>query len=124
MKCPKCQFENTGDMQFCGRCGSKLADICPKCEFVNPPGFQFCGKCGANLTQKAPPSVTVPKLEDMHTQLKRFIPQSLADRMYLAEREMEGENRLVTALFADISGFTPMSQGLTPEATVEKVNQL
>jgi len=36
---------------------------------------------------------------------------------------MEGENRLVTALFADISGFTPMSQKLTTEAVVEKVDQ-
>jgi class 3 adenylate cyclase/predicted ATPase len=43
--------------------------------------------------------------------------------MDVAQQEMEGENRLVTALFADISGFTPMSQELSPEASVEKVNQ-
>ena len=43
--------------------------------------------------------------------------------MDTAEQEIAGENRLVTALFADISGFTPMSQQLTPEAVVERVNQ-
>jgi len=59
----------------------------------------------------------------MYAQLQRLIPQSLAERMHLAEREMQGENRLVTALFADISGFTPLSQRLPTESVVEKVNQ-
>ncbi|MBI1926342.1 AAA family ATPase [Candidatus Poribacteria bacterium] len=45
------------------------------------------------------------------------------ERMHLAEREMQGENRLVTALFADISGFTPLSQRLPTKSVVEKVNQ-
>jgi class 3 adenylate cyclase/tetratricopeptide (TPR) repeat protein len=52
-----------------------------------------------------------------------FIPEPLRQRMDAARQEMEGENRLVTALFADISGFTPMSQEMSPEASVEKVNQ-
>jgi class 3 adenylate cyclase len=71
------------------------------------------------LVQEGPPSVVIPKLEEMHTQLQRLIPHSLAERMHLAERELQGENRLVTALFADISGFTPLSQSLPTEAVVE-----
>ena len=52
-----------------------------------------------------------------------YVPEPLRQRMDIAQQEMAGENRLVTALFADISGFTPMSQNLPTEAVVEKVNQ-
>jgi adenylate cyclase len=126
MRCPKCDFDNPEGMQFCGKCGSKLASVCPECAFANPPEFQFCGRCGAKLDVGARRPVpvqdrTVPKLEDMQDRL--YIPEPLRRRMDTARQEMEGENRLVTALFADISGFTPMSQNLSPEATVRKVNQ-
>ena len=122
-QCPKCQFENPEEMQFCGRCGNKLQNLCPECEFANPPEFQFCGKCGGKLTQESSENFAVPRLEDMQAQLQHFIPTSLAKSMKLAEQEIVGENRLVTTLFADISGFTPMSQELATEVVVEKVNQ-
>jgi class 3 adenylate cyclase len=59
----------------------------------------------------------------MHAQLQKFIPPSLAERMHLAEKDLAAENRLVTALFADISGFTAMSQRLATEEVVNKVNE-
>ena len=52
-----------------------------------------------------------------------YIPEPLRQRMDTAEQEMAGENRPVTVLFADISGFTAMSQDLPTEAVVEMVNQ-
>jgi len=77
-------------MQFCGRCGSKLANLCLECEFSNPLEFQFCGKCGARLTQESAPSVAVPKLEDLHAQLQSQIPDALSQKYLPAET---GENR-------------------------------
>lgn len=59
----------------------------------------------------------------MHAQLQKHIPPSLAEKIHLAEKDMTGENRLVTALFADISGFTALSQQLANEAVVKKVNE-
>jgi len=127
MKCPQCEFENREGVKFCEECGAKMPSICPSCGSEIGAGAKFCGECGAQIDRDAPAttpeSTQPPKLEDMHTQLQRFIPKTLAQKIYLAEQEIEGENRLVTALFADISGFTPMSQQLSPEATVEKVNQ-
>jgi len=111
MKCTKCGFENPEKMTFCGRCGSELANLCPACESVNPPEFQFCGKCGAGLGGEAP---ELPRIEDMQERL--HIPDPLLRRMESAQQEMEGENRLVTALFADISGFTALSQSMATEA--------
>jgi ribosomal protein L40E len=52
MKCPKCQFENPNEMQFCGKCGGKFEKICPKCNFPNPFDFVFCGKRGYDLNER------------------------------------------------------------------------
>ena len=79
--------------------------------------------CGGKVTQpdaRAPGAVP-PRLEDMQERL--YIPEPLRQRMDAAAREMVGENRLVTALFADISGFTALSQRLATEAVVNKVNE-
>jgi len=43
--------------------------------------------------------------------------------MHSEGRDMEGETRLVTAMFADISGFTPASERMSPEELVDLVNQ-
>ena len=122
MQCSKCHFDNPEKMQFCGRCGSKLANICPKCEFANPPEFQFCGKCGARLSREAPQVAVVPKLEDMQKQLQNRIPQSLADRLFAGAKQMQGEYRMVTALFADVSGSSAMAREMPLEQYVQTMN--
>ncbi len=79
--------------------------------------------CGAPAGEPVPESGTTisPRLEDMQRQL--YIPEPLRERMETAGKELEGENRLVTVLFADISGFTTLSQGFPTETVVEKVNE-
>lgn len=123
MKCPKCQFENPENMQFCGRCGSKLANLCLECEFANPPEFQFCGKCGARLTQETPPSVVVPKLEDVHAELQRSMPKSLAEKFQSVTPTIEGENRILSILFGDISGSVPITEKMSPEDAADLINE-
>lgn len=124
MKCPRCEAENQGERRFCGRCGASLQWPCPACSFVNSPEDRFCGGCGEKRVEVAFAGPAVPpRLEDMHAQLQKYIPPSLAEKMHLAEKDLAGENRLVTALFADISGFTALSQSLPTESVVEKVNQ-
>ncbi|MGA2977125.1 MAG: AAA family ATPase [Spirochaetia bacterium] len=122
MICPGCGSENTEDARFCDRCGAKLEKACPTCGSTNRMSSRFCSKCGIQLeTGKAAP--THPKLEDVHEQLKQHIAPTLAQKMHFDGAEVTGENRIITALFADISGFTPMSQRMSPEELVEKVNQ-
>jgi class 3 adenylate cyclase/predicted ATPase len=82
-------------------------------------------ECGTKVAEAASGTsrveMVVPNLEDMQDRL--YIPEPIKRRMDAAERDIVGENRLVTAVFADISGFTPMSESLDAEAVVERVNQ-
>ena len=58
---------------------------------------------------------------DMQEQLQEFIPDALAQKYLAAEQQATGENRLITALFADISGFTPLSAAQSSETIFQMV---
>ena len=97
MGCLSCGFENPGGRRFCSRCGSSLALTCPSCGAGVAAEDRFCGECGAALgaepalSHGEPPGATPgPK-----------------------PRLTEAERRLVSVLFADLVGFTTLSEGAT-----------
>jgi class 3 adenylate cyclase len=52
--------------------------------------------------------------QDLLTQLQSYIPKQLAEKIR-SSGQIEGERRQVTVVFADISGFTALSERLDPE---------
>jgi len=127
MKCSKCNFENPQEAKFCMECGEKLENVCAKCGAELPAEAKFCMECGAKVgdavatsTEETPPP---PKLEDMHARLQSVIPQSLVEKYSVAMEADSRENRPVTTLFADISGFTPLSATLSSEAVFQLVEE-
>ncbi|MDX2452552.1 adenylate/guanylate cyclase domain-containing protein, partial [Desulfosarcina sp.] len=44
-----------------------------------------------------------------------YTPSFLADKILTSRASIEGERKLVTVLFADVAGFTAMSEKLDPE---------
>ena len=114
MKCPKCNHENREEAKFCEECGQKLSLICPKCGSELRENAKFCDKCGTKITSTQP---SIPRLEDMYSQLKSLSPdESIQD--YLEDDQNSPENRPVTALFADISGFTTLTRTHSSEEAV------
>ena len=89
MRCPRCSFENPTGTKFCGQCGTRLGASCPSCGTLNPEGFAFCGSCGASLTAPAPAAPAAPSGAE--------------------------ERKVVTIVFADLSGSTPLAEQLDPE---------
>lgn len=108
MKCPNCQFENPDDMNFCGNCGNPLTVKCPECSHNNRAGSQSCELCGGQLhPQSLPASLKRPP--------EGYTPPFLKKEILKAPGSMEGERKMVSVLFADVAGFTGMSENLDPE---------
>jgi predicted ATPase/class 3 adenylate cyclase len=95
--CSNCGFENDAGRKFCGECGRALSVSCPSCGTPNTPGMKFCGECGTALSGTAVPS-----------------SQSAASEAGSAA-EPTTERRLVSILFADLVGFTTLSEARDSE---------
>jgi adenylate cyclase len=93
MKCTGCGFEAPPDFAFCPNCGSKLPAACPSCHSSCSHDFAFCPKCGARL--EAGPA------EQPGRAAEASVPET--------------DRRPVAVLFADLSGFTALSERLDPE---------
>jgi class 3 adenylate cyclase/tetratricopeptide (TPR) repeat protein len=96
-----CGNENREGRKFCSRCGAPLLLACPACGARAESGDLFCGECGTPLGGTATASIAARP--------PPVVP--------LAEQPgPEEERRLATVLFADLSGFTSMSEEMDPEA--------
>jgi class 3 adenylate cyclase len=62
----------------------------------------------------------------VRTDLGRYVPEQLVERIVRREADMKlgGTKRAITVLFADVVGFTPLTDRLPPEATVAMLNEL
>jgi class 3 adenylate cyclase/tetratricopeptide (TPR) repeat protein len=96
MNCSNCGAENETGRKFCGECGAPLARRCPSCNSPNPPTVKFCGECGASLASST--EAALP-------------PQPQAER------------KLVSVLFADLVGFTTLSEGRDAEEVRELLSR-
>ncbi|HEX2165096.1 MAG TPA: AAA family ATPase [Thermoanaerobaculia bacterium] len=107
MPCPSCQFENPPAMRFCGRCGTPLERPCPRCGAAAPAGFRFCGQCGGRLDDAG--TIDPPRE-------RPYTPAHLAHDVLASPAAVEGERKLVTVLFCDVTGSTELAERLGPEA--------
>jgi class 3 adenylate cyclase/DNA-binding NarL/FixJ family response regulator len=68
--------------------------------------------------------VPKPSLGDRLDRLQRFLPQHLADKILANRGRLEGERKLVTVLFADIAGYTALSERIEEEALFSLMDEL
>jgi len=116
MQCPQCRHENPDGVKFCGACGTRCASPCPSCGTGNPPANQFCHQCGQAL---APPSTLATRFASPQS----YTPKHLAEKILTSRTALEGERKQVTVLFADVSGFTALSEQLDPEEVHRLMNR-
>jgi predicted ATPase/class 3 adenylate cyclase len=95
MACPRCGAENGAGSKFCSQCGAAMARTCAICATPLGPDAKFCNECGtpvdtasAATAGPTPLSVGQPSIAVAAT----------------------AERRRVSVLFADLVGFTPLSE--------------
>jgi class 3 adenylate cyclase/tetratricopeptide (TPR) repeat protein len=122
MHCPRCAHDNPATGKFCSECGERLQAICPACKSPIAPTAKFCSECGQALAAAAPASapaaVTPPTAEAAAPRFASpdaYTPKHLVEKILTSRSVIEGERKQVTVLFADVSGFTAMSERLDPE---------
>ena len=59
----------------------------------------------------------------MHETLKRYFGDTLSDKIISQKGELEGENRWVTILFADLSTYSTITENMSPEVALEFLNE-
>ncbi|MGH8928639.1 MAG: AAA family ATPase [Acidimicrobiia bacterium] len=84
--CPACGTAGRDDARFCASCGTALAHSCPVCGLSVEADARFCSSCGKALTGTST-SVAAPT----------------------------EERRVISALFADLVGFTTHTERSDPE---------
>jgi Adenylate and Guanylate cyclase catalytic domain/Double zinc ribbon len=99
--CPSCQTVAAPGAKFCSECGTALARSCPSCGNAVDAAAKFCSECGTAVNAAVEPTETAPA------------PTSAA----VAER------RLVTVLFADLVGFTTLSESRDAEDVRELLSR-
>lgn len=130
--CASCGGANPEGMRFCGHCGAAAARewTCASCGGANSEGMRFCGHCGKPAAA-APPEVVPPEptttpgspgAAGVTEALRSFVAAPVADRLVEEGGRLEEERRLITALFADISGFTPLADRLDAEELLEVID--
>ena len=122
--CGACGRPVLAGMRFCGYCGTAVAAwwTCASCSGENPPGTNFCGHCGR--LAEAAAATAAASAEDVSETLRSFVAGQVAERLVQTGGVLPEERRLVTALFADVSGFTTLADKLDPEQLLEVIDPL
>jgi Adenylate and Guanylate cyclase catalytic domain/Double zinc ribbon len=96
--CASCGSENRPGARFCRTCGASLSNRCPECGAAFDQGQRFCDSCGTRLEADTPPPPP-PRLDPV------------------------SERRLVSVLFADLVGFTALSESRDAEEVRELLSR-
>jgi adenylate cyclase len=123
MNCVGCGFAIQAEFVFCPKCGARQPARCSGCGYACPPDFAFCPKCGQKRSVTPQPietqAATPPSLPSASPEPFRPIPVASAPAL-----AGEADRRIVTVLFADLSGFTTLSEQLDPEVMQALQNEL
>ena len=105
LTCSNCGTQNDPTRKFCLECGQRLALGCPACGAPNQPGAKFCGECGTALGTGAA-AMGAPGDDAGST--------AIGDRAAKSATTVN-EVRLISVMFVDLVGFTPLSERLDAE---------
>ncbi len=123
MRCPNCRTTNPLNAKFCMECGNRLL-ICPNCLTLNVSQAKFCIECGTSLlaiTRSSNATIPLPEINSQEPATSYNGQTRISDVHVERKNPRTGqltapeERRVVTIMFADITGSTPLADRLDPE---------
>jgi predicted ATPase/class 3 adenylate cyclase len=108
LACANCGAKNREGAKFCSECGAALMLSCPACGAPNEAGAKFCNECGTPLTDGL---ILAPASAAPSTPASPPAVEPMAER------------RLVSVLFADLVGFTSLSESRDAEEVRELLSR-
>ena len=116
MDCPRCQSGNPEGARFCMGCGSPMFAACAECGTELPSEARFCLNCGHQVAE--------PEAETRRADLEQYIPRELLAKLESSRTSggIQGERRVVTMLFCDVTGSTAAAEKLDPEDWAQIMN--
>ncbi|HEX5467007.1 MAG TPA: adenylate/guanylate cyclase domain-containing protein [Candidatus Limnocylindrales bacterium] len=123
--CTACGTESPAGRKFCAECGAALARSCPACGAAVAPGQKFCAECGTALGVAAGsgPLTSAPPSPVGAAGSGRPIAAPTLPSPPSGPAAPIAERRLVSVLFADLVGFTNLSEGRDAEDTRELLSR-
>ncbi len=124
-KCARCGTDNQPGDRFCGSCGAPLSGASPAREAASAERAHgerpVSGAPARGMPGEGAGTIAEPAAPDGERKTKRDNVERSPERSESASgvegprRQLEGERKTVTALFADIKGSTELEQDLDPE---------
>jgi adenylate cyclase len=100
MICFNCGYKlSSENIKECNLCGMKTPQKCPDCDCPNPLMAKFCFSCGTEIVKKS-------------------VQSAIENIDFLSENRKN-----VAVVFADISGFTALSERMDPEEVRDIINE-
>jgi class 3 adenylate cyclase/tetratricopeptide (TPR) repeat protein len=118
--CTNCGTKNRVGAKFCSECATPFASACPNCGTVNPPSAKFCSECATPLAALAARAGAQAATATPAT------AGSVGPGGVGGDGSLDppiSERRLVSILFADLVGFTTLSEGRDHEEVRELLSR-
>lgn len=80
-----------------------------------PPQAKFCPGCGTKVAVEPEPAPAEAAPQPAPASTEPPLPAELRAKFESTRAELRGDRREVVVLFADVSGYTSMSEGMDPE---------
>src|SRR5262249_10514814 len=105
--------DSSPQAKFCAACGAQLVSRCTSCGAEVGPTARFCSRCGSRTSAAS--------MEAQFAAMQRAMPDSLRDQLMT---DADSENRVLTILFADLTGSVRSTRDLAPEEAAARVNDV
>ncbi len=111
VQCTACGNAVAPGAKFCSECGAPQALACPACGSPHAPGAKFCAECGTPLVTIGHKASPPPRATGSPASSQPATSSPVAER------------RLVSVLFADLVGFTTLSESRDAEEVRELLSR-